>query len=87
MVRWFRGARMAPARFRALPRIRASRRLRRGGDYSLALRADGSIASWGSDFTFAVSNAPTDSDFTAIAAGQNHSLALRSDGSLVSWGA
>ena len=66
-----------------------------GGFYhSLALTADGSIVSWGSDtkglFGGAgggqVSNTPSGTEFTAIAGGEFHSLALRADGSIVSWG-
>jgi hypothetical protein len=44
------------------------------------------IASWGSDQDGLVSNTPTGSDFTAIAASNHHATALRSNGSIVSWG-
>jgi PKD repeat protein len=44
------------------------------------------IISWGSDQYGQVSQMPTDTGYTAIAAGDSHSLALRADGSIVSWG-
>jgi len=65
-----------------------------GGSYSLALRADGSIVSWGCDNFGQVSNTPTPTDcntpsecaFIAIDGGWGHGLALGGDGSIVSWG-
>jgi hypothetical protein len=51
------------------------------GNYSLALKTDGSLVSWGS-----VNDTPEGTDFAAVAAGLNHSIALKSDGSLVAWG-
>lgn len=58
-----------------------------------ALRADGSIVSWGIDpsqISFydgsQVTNTPTGTGFTQVAGGAYHSLALRADGSIVSWG-
>jgi len=56
----------------------------------LALAADGSIISWGSDISGVVTNIPAGSGYQAIAAGATngtaHSLAIASDGSIVSWG-
>jgi len=49
--------------------------------HSLALRADGSLVSWGS-----ISEAPSGNDFVAIASGSGHNLALKADGSLAAWG-
>jgi len=57
-----------------------------GYKYSLALRADGSIASWGYDYYGQVSDTPIDNNFVAIAAGGYHGLALGADGSITSWG-
>lgn len=62
-----------------------------GTHHSLALRADGSLASWGvegppSNDYGQVSGTPTGTGFTYVAAGQYHSLALRSDGSIAAWG-
>jgi len=57
-----------------------------GAHHSLALRADGSIVSWGEDSFGQVSNTPSGTRFTQVAAGGFHSLALRIDGSVVSWG-
>jgi len=56
-----------------------------GYDHSLALRADGSIVGWGSNWN-GVATPPSGSDFVAIAAGAWHSLALRANGSIVGWG-
>jgi len=57
-----------------------------GDEHSLALKLDGSIASWGYDGAGQVSNTPTGNDFVQVAGGGYHSLALKSDGSIVSWG-
>jgi alpha-tubulin suppressor-like RCC1 family protein len=64
-----------------------------GPAHSLALRADGTVAGWGSPFfppLPGVENppaVPSDlSNVVAIAAGSQHNLALKSDGTVVSWG-
>ena len=54
--------------------------------HGLALRIDGSIAAWGSDYYGQVSDAPTGDGYISVATGRNHSLALRADGSIVAWG-
>jgi hypothetical protein len=57
-----------------------------GGDYTLALKADGTVAAWG-DFRFGQTNAPKGlNNVIAIARGALHNLALRGDGSMVAWG-
>ncbi len=48
--------------------------------------ASDNLVSWGDDFFEQVSDTPTGSGFTAVAAGASHSVALGSDGSLTSWG-
>jgi len=53
----------------------------------MGLKNDGSIVVWGSNAFGQVSNAPTETGFVAIAAGNNHAMALRADGSVVCWGA
>lgn len=53
-----------------------------GPAHSLALRADGSVVTWGAT----VPTPAKVSNVVAVAAGHAHSLALRDDGSLVSWG-
>ena len=48
-----------------------------GGDFSLALKSDGSLVSWGDDRYYGqVSNTPTGTNFVRIAAGETHSLAI-----------
>ncbi len=68
------------------------------GNFSLALKSDGTLLSWGSDFfgelgdDTASASKPTPvpvsnaNNIVAIAAGSIHSLALKSDGTLLSWG-
>ena len=53
--------------------------------HNLALKADGSLVSWGHDADGVVSFTPPGTDFVAVAA-NGHSVALKSDGSLVAWG-
>jgi Alpha-tubulin suppressor and related RCC1 domain-containing proteins len=53
-----------------------------GGTFSLALRLDGSVVTWGT-----VASPPADlTNAVQIAAGYSHSLALRSDGTITPWG-
>lgn len=55
-------------------------------EYSLALRADGSVAAWSRSPTQAT-NVPVGlSGLVAIAAGTTHALGLRSNGTVVAWG-
>ena len=61
------------------------------GNHSVALRADGSLVSWGYDGDSQVTDTPTsyrwlDRYFIQISGGNNHSVALRADGTLASWG-
>lgn len=52
------------------------------GNYCMALRADGSVISWGS-----ITTVPSEAtNVTEIAAGLTHSVAIRADGSVVAWG-
>jgi len=85
------GAVSATAAFNTIPMIAA------GADYSLALKSDGTVWSWGwnsvgqlGDNTTANRHAPVQvlnlKDITAISAGYNHSLALKSDGTVWAWG-
>jgi hypothetical protein len=73
-----------------------------GAYHSLALCSDGTVVSWGENFTGQLGNNNTTSRTTpgavsttgilsgkvvvAVAAGSDHSLALCSDGTLVAWG-
>ena len=57
-----------------------------GNEYSLGLKADGSIVAWG-DNGYGQCNVPApNSGFVAIAGGYYHSLGLKADGSIVAWG-
>ena len=55
------------------------------GDFSLALRQNGSLIAWG-DNTYGQGNVPAGNDFVAIATGNFHSLAVREDGTIAAWG-
>ena len=68
-----------------------------GANFSLGLRADGSLYGWGTngygELGTGTTSAPTSTPmrvgtatYTQVAAGQYHSLALRADGSLWAWG-
>ena len=58
-----------------------------GGGHTVALKGDGTVVEWGSNF-FGQTNAPTGlSGVTAIAAGGLHTVALKNDGTVVAWGA
>ena len=56
-----------------------------GNKYGVALRADGTLVSWGQANTI-VNNTPAGNDFVAISAGDQHAIALRADGTVVGWG-
>ena len=56
-----------------------------GGYHTCAVRTNGSVTCWGSNWA-GESTAPTRGYFTAVAAGLYHSCALRSDGEAVCWG-
>jgi hypothetical protein len=57
-----------------------------GGYHSLALKADGTVAAWGSS-SHGQSTVPLGlAGVVALAAGTRHSLALKTNGTLVSWG-
>ncbi len=52
----------------------------------LALRADGTVVGWGSDFRGSTNVPVALTDVVDIAAGDGYSLALRSNGEVVGWG-
>ncbi|NWJ47914.1 MAG: hypothetical protein HXX08_18835 [Chloroflexi bacterium] len=57
-----------------------------GGNYSLALKSDGTVIGWGYN-GFGQLNIPQGlTNVTAISAGYYHSLALKGDGTVVAWG-
>ena len=56
-----------------------------GANHACGLRANGSIACWGSN-VFGQATPPTTSVFTSISSGDAHTCALRNDGAVVCWG-
>lgn len=58
-----------------------------GFEHGLALKDDGTIASWGANHRGQRNVPAPNSGFSAIAAGLFHSLGLKADGSVVAWGA
>ena len=57
-----------------------------GDFHALALKANGTVAAWGSDLNGACDVPLGLSDVIAVAAGADHSLALKADGRVVGWG-
>ena len=59
-----------------------------GGDFSLALKDDGTVVSWGNLLGLPfIGGLPQDlSDVRAISAGRSHAIALLDNGALVLWG-
>lgn len=53
--------------------------------HCLALKSDGSIFGWGSNY-HGEATPPAGNDFMAVAAGGSHSLALKTDGTVIGWG-
>ena len=56
-----------------------------GANHACGLRANGSIACWGSN-VFGQATPPTTGVFTSISSGDAHTCALRNDGAVVCWG-
>ncbi|NOS69808.1 MAG: DUF5011 domain-containing protein, partial [Verrucomicrobia bacterium] len=58
-----------------------------GSAHSLALKADGTVVSWGHNGFGQTNTPPSATNVVGIAAGSQHSLALRADGTVIGWGA
>ena len=56
-----------------------------GANHACGLRANGSIACWGSN-VFGQATPPATGVFTSISSGDAHTCALRNDGAVVCWG-
>ena len=57
-----------------------------GTRHGLALKSDGTVATWGGEFPGQPANVPPGlSNVVAIAAGDNYSVALKEDGTVVGW--
>ena len=56
-----------------------------GANHACGLRANGSIACWGSN-VFGQATPPTTGVFTSMSSGDAHTCALRNDGAVVCWG-
>ena len=65
-----------------------------GADYTVAIRADGTLWAWGNDFPGQPGGTPravpvrigTDANWAAVAAGGSHAAAVKTDGTLWAWG-
>lgn len=57
-----------------------------GYQHVVALRSNGTLASWGVDTWGGLHSVPSGSNFVEVAAGSEHSLARRSNGTIATWG-
>ena len=57
-----------------------------GRRHAVALNSDGTVTSFGANFTGEVNNNPTENGFVAVEAGRKFSLGLKNTGELVLWG-
>jgi hypothetical protein len=57
-----------------------------GLDFSLALRADGTLVGWGANNAGQLSIPSSATSLLAISAGTYHALALKADGTVLAWG-
>ena len=57
-----------------------------GGDFTVALKNDGTVVAWGANADGQTTVPAELSGVTAIAAGLRHTVALKNDGTVVAWG-
>ena len=57
-----------------------------GNNYSIALKNNGTITSWGSNLFNQLNHIPTDSYYIAVACGEYHSVALKNNSRITTWG-
>ncbi|MEX0325490.1 MAG: RCC1 domain-containing protein [Puniceicoccaceae bacterium] len=57
-----------------------------GNGHSLAVRSNGTVIAWGSNYGGVCNVPPEATNVVAVAAGASHSLALRADGTVIAWG-
>jgi hypothetical protein len=70
-----------------LPGLVGARDVAAGRDHGLAVRSDGTVTGWGTDWGYGSTTPPEGlGDVVAVAAGTFHSLALRADGTVEGWG-
>ena len=66
--------------------LAAQGRIAGGGEHSISVRSDGTVATWGATSWSRRSVPPGLNSVVSVAAGWGHSLALKSDGTVVGWG-
>lgn len=69
------------------PDIRDITQVAAGSHHNVALRSDGTVIAWGSNWTGQADVPEGLTDVVQVAAGSKHTVALRGDGTVVAWGA
>jgi predicted alpha-1,2-mannosidase len=77
---------MATAADSEVPLANTRHRIAAGEDHSLALRTEGTVASWGYNYNNRITPPESLAQVVAVSAGNKYSLALKADGTVVAWG-